>query len=142
MPNKPEPLNALLIKPEGAIERITIETGHDDGGHTIHELIGNWFTSCFGVPGNGRRRQLVGYCDDEGLLRDRAEVPWNLVVDATLRVAPEAICGPIVICAHNGPDTASMSELEMSAFHLGPVFHFPTGGALRSLTFAPGYDIG
>jgi hypothetical protein len=142
-PNKPTTLAALLIKPGGPIERITIERSGDDGAHAVHALVGNWFTSCFTVPGNGGRRVLMGYCDDEGLLRDRAVVPWNAVLDTTLRQAPEAICGPIVVMAHSGPDSTTMSELEMSAFHVGPDFVMRGLGAarLRSLTFRPGYDL-
>ena len=150
-PNKSTPFAALVIKPGTfTIERVEIDSA-GDGAPAVHELIGGYFTSCFAVPGSSPRRQLVGYCDDDGLLHD---APACVYVGDTLRRSPEIIVGPVVIMAHIAPDTRSMTELELSAFHLVPDEAFarqlraaePNAanmlrGLVPRLVFTPGYDV-
>ena len=147
MPNTSQPdatWPALLIK-GGAIERIALRR-EGSGSHHTHELIGHFFESCFTVPGAGARRQLVGYCDGEGLLRPRSEAPWNVFLDPqTLYRGGWPIPGPIVVCAHEAPDTVAMSELELSSFHVLPpaqAYRFE-GEVIRLplLVFRPGYEV-
>jgi hypothetical protein len=107
-------MQALLVK-EGGIHRITLSPG--DSPQEIHDHIGNWFTTCFRVPGDGPHHSIDAYCDDEFLLRDG--IDWNVVLEqGTLYAEPYPIGGPIVIV---GGDTLtgesrSLTEQEAARF--------------------------
>ncbi|HEY7234544.1 MAG TPA: hypothetical protein VH539_10370 [Gemmatimonadaceae bacterium] len=133
----------LLIK-DGAITRVQIGTERD-GASSVHGLIGDFFSTCFNVPGNGRHRLIVGYCDDLYLTKSRAQVPWNVFLDPhSLYKGGWPVAGPIVVCAHIAPDTVSMSEAELSAFHVVPPLNtwiFQNERlTLPILTYRPHYD--
>ena len=134
--------NALLVR-DGVLSRITLEERDGDScGAHMHALIGGWFSSAFGLPGNSIGRQLVGLCDDEGLLKP---LPWNVMLDDSVYPGRWPICGPLVIHGAVLPETASMTELELSAFHILPASSFLFQGAtitLPVLVFRPGYDRG
>jgi hypothetical protein len=125
-------LNALLVK-DGEMTRVEIEKGGDSAASAIRELVGGWFSTCFHVPGaGGGRRMVTGLCDDEGQMK---HLDLNVVIDNTLYRGGYPILGPIVVMAFNGEHSASMTEVEMSAFHI-----IKTGrGSI--LTFRPGYDV-
>lgn len=109
MPNK-----GLLVK-DGEIQGIDIQSSDH-----IHELIGNWFTSCFTIDSPDRRHVwLTGYCDDEFLLRP--ELKYNVVLEGgALYTMPYPIGGPIVITAtfQNNGETTSMTSREMERFFI------------------------
>lgn len=135
----------LLIK-EGKISRIPIEDRGDSGSSHMRELIGGWAGSSFSVPGfGGGHRLICGRVDDDGLIKDG--MPPNVWMDQTLYQGGWPILGPMVIVAFDGPETSSMSELEMSAFRIVPDFRMDVeltdNRAFRFpiLTFVPGYDV-
>lgn len=115
-------MRALIIKPG---EEKLSEVNLKDSQH-LHELIGNWYTTCFTVP--TKRGPVIAYCDDEGLLSHSPNYrKWSAYIGHTLRTdAPYPIAGPIVISAanHEG-ETRELTDDEVALFKLhkfAPVF--------------------
>lgn len=102
----------LLVK-NGELQQVEIKSSQH-----IHELIGNWFTSCFTVISPDRPHVwIVGYCDDEFLLRE--DVSFNVVLESgTLYSEAYPIGGPIVITGVRQRDgeTVSLTSTEMQRF--------------------------
>lgn len=131
---------ALVVR-DGQIERIDLRVGPDSGAAHIHELVGDTFGSCFHVPGDGAARKIVGWCDDNFLLKANRPA-WNVMLSPlSLYRGGYAIAGPIVIVGHYGPDTAALSELEAAAFQIGGVAMTDGGLVLPVLNFTPEYDV-
>lgn len=141
-------MKALLVK-DGTVERIELEDRGDSGAGHIHELIGDGFGSAFYVPGSGKGRQVVGWCDDSFLVKTGADRPaWNVFLcDQSLYRGGYVVGGPIVIVGHDGPESVDMTELEMAAFRIASDrrwFGNAHGSGVVSLPvlrFVPGYDV-
>jgi len=122
-------MKALLIKnAEMSPAEIRME---GSGSNHVHEIVGDYLCSCFVVPIRGTvgfGRSLVGYCDDNFINKD---LPLNVILSPELYAAEPnyAIHGPIVVLAHRGPDTTSMTDDERSRFYTvdsprGPVLKY------------------
>jgi len=118
MPPGPDALNALVVR-DGRIDRIKLQVQGDSGVVHLHNLIGNYFTTCFNV-GKG----ITGFCDDEFLLKDPEEIAknWNVVLEAgTLRQDRYPIGSVIVIVGHTRDgESRSLTEEEMDRFTIDP----------------------
>lgn len=109
--------NKALLVTGAEIEQVKVTTAR-----SIHDLIGNWFTTCFNVPSPDRPDVfLTGFCDDEFLLRKHPEEHFTVVLEfGTLYAEPYPIGGPIVITAtsrYNG-ETVSLLHAEMERFFI------------------------
>lgn len=113
-----ERVAALLIH-RGEVRGLNLPV--EGGWEVIQSLIGNYFTSCFTVhlPGGDR---LVGYCDEEFLLRseEEREANWNVAIGGTLRRdGPYPIGGPIVVERVNPEgDSVSMQPGDFNLLYL------------------------
>lgn len=107
-------MRALLVKNH---ELSVIELP-DDGRstETIHNLIGNLFTTAFHIHPY-TNRNITGFADDEGLLVDSPD--WNAVMGPMLREDMQPIAGPIVIVGgtRNG-ESRSLTDAEVQSFRL------------------------
>lgn len=108
-------MKALLIK-KGVIEPVELSDDMTDQGKSIHDLIGNYFCSCFHVAGVGTGNTIMGFCDDEGLIHDTFP-DFNVVPDFNLRSDNQPIAGPIVIVGVTEEgDNRELTEVEMEMF--------------------------
>jgi len=120
---------ALLIK-DGVISPVDLRKAGYGAQHT-RELIGDTFCSAF-VVWQDHDRKLVGYCDDNGLLKN---LPVNVLLSGDLYQEPGyPIVGPIVVTAHEGPDTTDMTDNERSGFYTVDMATVVTGKAERRET--------
>jgi hypothetical protein len=135
-------MTAIIVR-NGAIERVALPGRGDDGTRLkfLQDTVDGYIAQCFIAPGAGRDRTVVGFCNDEGLLRD--DLAWNVVVDPLLYHAGLPVKGAIVIVGCIGPDTVPLIELEAAAFRIGlPVLVRPGGGGevrVPMLAWVPGY---
>jgi hypothetical protein len=113
-------MNALLVK-NGQIEKITLADDDMKSSEEISGHIGNFFTSCFHIPGVGPNVGIYGFCDDEGLLHD--EPNFNVILDQTLRTVCEPIAGPIVIVGsdENTDELRGLLDVEMEMFSISTI---------------------
>jgi len=110
---------ALLIR-DGEISPVDLRHGIDH----LNELIGDTFCSAF-VVWQENDRKLIGYCDDNGLAKN---LRTNVMLSEDLYSIPGyPIVGPIVVCAHAGPDTVDMTDAERSAFYTVDIPTVATG---------------
>lgn len=91
-------MKALIIRPGSRPE--SIELKDPDNSDEIRTLVGNWCSTCFRIRAEGSL--LIGYCDDEFLLRSVADKDWSCCLGKSLRLdAPYPIGGPVVIVGVN-----------------------------------------
>jgi hypothetical protein len=94
----PTPRVKAILVDRGKAQVINLPSNEDERWDRMQGIVGNIVESCFKLPVEGGL--LVGYCDEEFLLRSPEEVwkNWNVALGPGLRGdGPYPIGGPIIV---------------------------------------------
>jgi hypothetical protein len=125
-------IRALKVA-RGRIE--PIELSDASASQEIHDAIGDFFSTAFTVwLGTYDDDRIVGFCDDQFLLKDPDAVEWSAALGLTLYAEWWPIGNPLVIVAHTPDGEArSLTDDEAAGFQFRGVCVLRPGERARPL---------